>query len=268
MDDLEWIDDHAFRIGRVTFRLSIAERFRSTSDNFLLVKHRHMVERYRELLATMQPARIVELGMFEGGSAAMLSLLAQPERFVALDLRSEPIEGLEAFLDEHGLRDRVHTRYNADQSDGAGLRAMLEEEFGDAALDLVIDDASHRLGPTRASFNVLFPRLRPGGLFVIEDWSGIHHYDAELGRRAERNPAVAAKLAASASRGETPDTPLSVMLFEIILAEAYAPDLFAEVVVTNDWASVERGPGAIDPETFDLSRVYSNFARTLLGRTE
>ena len=109
MDDLEWIDDHAFRIGGVMFRLSIAERFRSTSDNFLLVKHRHMVERYCELLARLQPARMVELGMFEGGSAAMLSLLADPERFVALDLRSVPIAGLEAFIDEHGLRDRVHT---------------------------------------------------------------------------------------------------------------------------------------------------------------
>ena len=162
----------------------------------------------------------------------------------------------------------MHTRYRTDQSDVAGLRAMLAEEFADAALDLVIDDASHRLGPTRASFNVLFPRLRPGGRFIIEDWSGIHHYDAELGRRAERDPLVAAKLTASAQAGETPTTPLSVMLFEIVLAAAYAPDLFTEIVVTNDWASVERGPGAIDPETFDLSRVYSNFARTLLGRTE
>jgi predicted methyltransferase len=38
----------------------------------------------------------------------------------------------------------------------------------DQLLDLVVDDTSH-LGPTRASFNTLFPRLRPGGVYVIED---------------------------------------------------------------------------------------------------
>ena len=44
-------------------------------------------------------------------------------------------------------------------------------------LDLVIDDASHLLPETTASFNVLFPRLRAGGLFVIEDWSWQHYRD-------------------------------------------------------------------------------------------
>jgi predicted O-methyltransferase YrrM len=268
MDELEWTGDQEFRIRGVRFVLSVDKFFHSTSDNFVLVKHRHMVERYRELLTRLKPERIVELGLFEGGSAAMLSLLTDPERFVALDLRSEPVDGLEAFIDEHDLRDRVHTRYNADQSDANGLRAMLAEEFGVAELDLVIDDASHRLGPTRASFNVLFPRLRPGGLFVIEDWSGIHHYEAELGRRAEQDPAVAAKLAARALAGDTPDTPLSVMLFELVLAAAFVPDVFTEIVVTHGWACVERGPGVVDPETFDLSRVYSYFARTLIGRTD
>lgn len=35
----------------------------------------------------------------------------------------------------------------------------------------MIDDASHLLTPSTATFNPLFPRLRPG-LSVIEDWSG------------------------------------------------------------------------------------------------
>jgi hypothetical protein len=34
----------------------------------------------------------------------------------------------------------------------------------------VIDDASHIYEPTRASFETLFPYLRPGGLYIIEDW--------------------------------------------------------------------------------------------------
>jgi hypothetical protein len=43
-----------------------------------------------------------------------------------------------------------------------------------APLDLVIDDASHIYGPTKASFQALFPLLRPGGLYLIEDWAWAH----------------------------------------------------------------------------------------------
>jgi hypothetical protein len=35
----------------------------------------------------------------------------------------------------------------------------------------VLDDASHQYEPTKASFETLFPLLRPGGLYIIKDWS-------------------------------------------------------------------------------------------------
>jgi hypothetical protein len=38
----------------------------------------------------------------------------------------------------------------------------------------VIDDASHLYGPTKASLNVFLPLLRPGGLYLIEDWGWAH----------------------------------------------------------------------------------------------
>ena len=40
----------------------------------------------------------------------------------------------------------------------------------DGRLDLVIDDASHELHATKASFETLFPLLRSGGWYIIEDW--------------------------------------------------------------------------------------------------
>ena len=40
-----------------------------------------------------------------------------------------------------------------------------------APLDLVIDDASHLYRLSRRAFELLFPRLRPGGLCALEDWS-------------------------------------------------------------------------------------------------
>jgi SAM-dependent methyltransferase len=40
-------------------------------------------------------------------------------------------------------------------------------------LDLVFDDASHFYRFSKVSFETLFPLLRPGGLYVIEDWSWV-----------------------------------------------------------------------------------------------
>jgi hypothetical protein len=74
------------------------------------------------------------------------------------------------------------------------------------------------------------------------------------------------KLAEHAVLGTAP-TPLSVLLFELVLGSAYAPAVFAEIVITNGWAHVVRGDGDVDPPAFDVSRIYSDTARALIGRT-
>ena len=38
-----------------------------------------------------------------------------------------------------------------------------------------MDDASHTYEETKASFEFLFPLLRPGGIYVMEDWNWAHH---------------------------------------------------------------------------------------------
>jgi predicted O-methyltransferase YrrM len=267
MSAIHWLDDARFTLDHVAFHITIVERFASSSNNFQLVKHRQMVERYEALISSLQPKRIVELGIFQGGSAALFTLLAKPERLAAVDIKDDSTTCLEDFIDERGLRDRVHTHYGFDQSDSAGLRQLVASEFGGDQIDLVVDDASHLLGPTRASFNVLFPQLRPGGVFVVEDWSGQHRIDAALRAHMAADPSIHERLEEQLRSGQTAATPLSVLLFELILASAYAPRLFTEIVVTDGWAHVVRGPQEVDPDTFDLSRVYSDMAGALLTTT-
>jgi len=43
-------------------------------------------------------------------------------------------------------------------------------KLGVTGLELVVDDASHDGALTAASFELLFPLLVPGGVYVIEDW--------------------------------------------------------------------------------------------------
>jgi predicted O-methyltransferase YrrM len=192
---LAWRGDDTFDVAGVTFQATVVDRFRSPGGSFWLVKTRPMVERYRELLSSLQPKRILELGIYQGGSAAFFALLCQPERLVAVDIRDDPAVGLERFIDERGLRDRVRTHYSLDQADVSALHRLVADEFGGEPLDLVVDDASHRLDPTRSSFNALFPHLRPGGIFVIEDWSWHHQLDARLQAQSDWDDVMRTKLA-------------------------------------------------------------------------
>jgi hypothetical protein len=50
------------------------------------------------------------------------------------------------------------------------LTEILETEF-ESDLDLVIDDGSHLAEQTETTFATLFPRIREGGFYVIEDWN-------------------------------------------------------------------------------------------------
>jgi hypothetical protein len=266
MTSLHWLDDDRFEVDCVTFHTGMDERSRSTKDRFHLVKPRQLLERYEELISALRPRRIIELGIFQGGSAALLHLMANPDVLVALDIRRDPAAALEEFIDERGLRHRVLTKYGFDQSDVVRLRRLVASEFGNG-LDLVVDDASHRLAPTRASFNALFPHLRPGGVFVIEDWSGLHQFEAALHTMISTDPSARARLDKKVRAGWTAATPLSVLLFELVLASAYAPQLFDEIVIADGWAHVVRGSESIDPDTFDVSHVYSDTARRLLTTT-
>ena len=44
----------------------------STGEQLVLLKPRSLIERYVELIQTCSPDRIVDLGIFEGGSVALV----------------------------------------------------------------------------------------------------------------------------------------------------------------------------------------------------
>ena len=95
----------------------------------------------------------------------------RPAKLVAVDLAPASLSGyVDKYIASRGLHDRVSMYWKTDQTAAARLRTIVRDEFT-APLDLVIDDASHMYGPTKTTFETLFPLLRPGGLYVIEDWS-------------------------------------------------------------------------------------------------
>ncbi len=75
------------------------------------------------------------------------------------------IHGLDIFDKSQLPFSRVRT-HKGDQSD-AGYLTGLAEQLG--PLDIVIDDGSHFSPDVITSFQTLFPHVRPGGIYVIED---------------------------------------------------------------------------------------------------
>jgi predicted O-methyltransferase YrrM len=229
-------------------------------DELMLQKPRWELERYVELVKTLRPRRIVELGIWLGGSVAFLALLANPDKHVAIDIRPDAGKKFATWLESHN--DVVRPYFGVDQGDATRLRTIIADEFADDPLDLVIDDASHLLGPTRTSFNALFPLLRRGGVYVIEDWVGVHEFE----RAAAKDPAVEERVrhraAELAERWE--QMTLTRLVFEIVLASA-CTDLVDDISIRRHSVTVTKGSEQPNPEVFDIARCQLGLGRRVLG---
>src|SRR4051794_6844014 len=164
--ELIWSADDRFTVDGVSF---VCSHDASTPDLFCIRKPRPLVDATVELVRRVHPDRIVEIGIASGGSAALLALVARPRALVAIERDAEPVGALADLAAARSLP--IFTHYGVDQSDHERLTTILDDDLGTETVDLVIDDASHRFEETRASFETLFPRLAPGGTYVIEDWN-------------------------------------------------------------------------------------------------
>jgi predicted O-methyltransferase YrrM len=238
----------------------------SIAGSLTIVKDERMVEPYRELFARYPHPRVVELGIYQGGSVALIALLAKPRKLLAFELEEAPVEPLLELLRERGLEEVVRPYFGVDQRDKARLAQVLDDEIGDEPLDVVVDDASHLYEPSVASFEVLFPRLRPGGAYVIEDWTaqdilamavahGLRDPDSASASEHERLRDHMANLPGS--------VPISHIALDLALGCAQAGGIVGKVVLTPQWIVVHRGDQEVDPSTFRLQDLYEDHYRVL-----
>jgi hypothetical protein len=111
----------------------------------------------RSTEGTRRPLRFLEIGVSHGGSLEVWRRYFGPDAIiVGIDIDERC-----AAFDGEAARVRIGS-----QDDPAFLRAVVEEMGG---VDIVLDDGSHVARHQRASFEVLFPLLEVGGLYVVED---------------------------------------------------------------------------------------------------
>jgi len=183
-DRLVWQKDRVL-LDELVFRL---EHYRSDDwelgdECFVLYKTKPLMDQYAKfwsLRPGFRAEHILELGMWDEGSIVFWFEHFRPSKHVGVDIQTRnDSEYFRRYVASRGLARKIKTYWEVDQADSGRLRDIVRSEFP-GLLDLVIDDASHLYEPTRRSFETLFPLLRPGGLYVIEDWAWGHWREFQI----------------------------------------------------------------------------------------
>lgn len=263
--DASFIDEHHLRIGDLDFYCAYewGQAEVVPDGSFSMQKNRAQVERYLELSTHFKPKVIVELGIRQGGSTALLHALYQPKLLVAIELATEPAPALSTYVETNGLHSTIKPHYGVNQADREAVTSIMEKELNGNPIDLVIDDASHLLFETRISFETLFPLLRPGGLYVIEDWN-CDHLLADGIEAIASNPKhpkyteVATAIERKASKNQDPDPRLIRFPLELVLMRASSHDFIREITIMDNWVIVQRGSEPIEAQNFRIDGLVKD----------
>jgi cephalosporin hydroxylase len=135
----------------------VSDAFQHTAD---IHKILHYLPVYESALPADRPIRMLEIGVFHGGSLQMWrDYLHSESIIVGID-----IDPATKQFDDPARQ--IHVRIGA-QQDAAFLRSVVEE-FG--PFDVILDDGSHVPSHMVASFRYLFSEgLKPGGAYLVED---------------------------------------------------------------------------------------------------
>jgi hypothetical protein len=232
-DRLAWNDDRML-LDDLVFRLQHTrnQAWELGDECFVFYKVKPLVDQYARFFATRPgflARNVFELGLWDGGSVAFWFECFQPYKHVGIDFSERGDSAyFRRYVETRGLDGRIATYWSVDQADGERLRTIARQEF-DGALDLVIDDASHLYGPTKSSFETLFPLLRPGGLYLVEDWAWAHWNEFH-----------------APSHPWSGETPLTRLVFEQVAATGSSTELIASMGVYQGFVAIERGGVALD----------------------
>jgi hypothetical protein len=242
---LEWSSEKLLRIDEVEFYLTVdlddLHAHESRTNHFLLGKTRPMVDAVLALRDTESIGRILDVGIFKGGSAALYMKVFAPEKLVAVEYMPQPVEALARFIADNDLASRLIPYYRTDQSDAQAMGRILATEFPDRNVDLIVDDASHFYLESRATVNLTLPYLRPRGLYILEDW-GWAHWPGETWQKSRAIPAS--------------KPALSNLVFELCMLCASRPDIVSDIALTRNTVVLRRGDAALTPGTFDIGQHY------------
>lgn len=167
---INWINNSSFEIEgyRITLDWAVGGSKRASSDrDFIMMKGRDFIHHYTDLEKT-GIEKVLEFGVYQGGSVVFLDKLFHPNKLSAIELTQQAIPALNRYASTTGGRVKIYYGLSQDNSDR--ITTILQDDFG-GQVDFVVDDASHWYEYSKSTFQTVFPYLKPGGYYFIEDWS-------------------------------------------------------------------------------------------------
>jgi SAM-dependent methyltransferase len=251
----KWDSDQEFCTKRFQFIGSVNQFDKKTQgDRIAILKHRQFIEIYKELLSE-NPLNILELGYFQGGMPLFISDMHLPDladngkplHIVGIDYY-EPTKELKATIESNKLADTIKLYGGILQDNVKAIKTVVESEFGQQPLDLIIDDCSHQYQETKLCFESFFSHLKPDGKYVIEDW-GWQHWPGEPWQTSN-----------SPFHGKPS---MSNLILELVMAMGSRPDMIARIEVVSEFCTViTRGPNLAHGERVILSEITKMAGRT------
>lgn len=232
-DEIKWKSETDAEFMGLDFYFETAYGEAPPPGKVFVFKPRRFFEIYADVLATSPTKNVFELGIWLGGSAIILTALFDVKKFVCID-KSPPIPSFDETRAKYPLGDRIKPYYNTSQDDQQRLNEILDKEFEEAP-DIILDDASHLYQLSRDSFEILFPRLKPGGWYIIEDWAWAH----QMLSIWDDEPSMAG------------------LIFELQLVMACS-DLIDEIIVRREMVFIKkRATAPVSRDRLNLSRLYT-----------
>lgn len=133
--------------------------FLRRTDERTLFKMDHYLDIYDATLGPWmgKPVSFLEIGVYKGGSLRLWRNFFAPEArltFIDIDPACQALK-------IPGTEIRI-----GDQADPAFLGKLAAER---GPFDIIIDDGGHKMDQQITSFRTLWPALRDGGLYIVED---------------------------------------------------------------------------------------------------
>lgn len=164
LNDFEFMDSIALSVGTVkaSFQGNITHNNGGVNYTYI----------YPKYFAHLRHNRInfLEIGIFKGQSVRLWE-----QYFPNAELHFIDIEERKHVIEYFSARSQYHF---IDNKDSERLRKFALA-FG--PFDFIVDDADHSMLGQITSFEVLFPFVKPGGIYIIEDlftsYSRIYNYE-------------------------------------------------------------------------------------------
>lgn len=104
-----------------------------------------------------KPIKFLEIGIYKGSSVKMWEEYLKNADLHFMDITLQAVE-------YHSKRSHYHL---CNQESPVELRQFIKTVGGD--FDIILDDGGHTMNQQITSFKILFPYVKSGGMYIIED---------------------------------------------------------------------------------------------------